>query len=43
VAVYVELYGLYGTLHDAFGTAEWSGKLYHVMRQLLDIRAWQSC
>jgi L-ribulokinase len=37
-AVYRELYGLYRTLHDAFGTAEWSGNLRHVMKQLLDIR-----
>ncbi|MGV3664072.1 MAG: ribulokinase [Prosthecobacter sp.] len=42
VAVYAELYALYRTLHDAFGTAEWSGSLGHVMKQLLDIRARQS-
>lgn len=41
-AVYAELYTLYRTLHDAFGTADWSGKLSHVMKQLLDIRARQS-
>jgi L-ribulokinase len=41
-AVYAELYELYRTLHDAFGTAEWSGKINHVMKQLLDIRARQS-
>ena len=41
-AVYAELYALYRTLHDAFGTAEWSGKINHVMKQLLDIRARQS-
>ncbi|MFC5454121.1 ribulokinase [Prosthecobacter fluviatilis] len=41
-AVYAELYTLYRTLHDAFGSAEWSGKLSHVMKQLLDIRARQS-
>lgn len=41
-AVYAELYALYRTLHDAFGTAEWSGKLGHVMKELLDIRARQS-
>jgi L-ribulokinase len=39
VAVYRELYALYRALHDAFGTAEWSGKLGHVMKELLDIRA----
>ncbi len=42
VAIYAELYALYRTLHDAFGTAEWSGKINHVMKQLLDIRARQS-
>jgi L-ribulokinase len=42
VAVYAELYTLYRTLHDAFGTAEWTGKLNHIMKQLLDIRARQS-
>lgn len=38
VAVYAELYALYRTLHDAFGTAEWSGKLHPVMKKLLEIR-----
>lgn len=42
VAVYRELYALYRSLHDAFGTQEWSGKLHPVMKQLLDIRARQS-
>lgn len=37
-AIYTELYALYRTLHDAFGTAEWSGKLNHVMKRLLGIR-----
>ncbi|MDZ4286834.1 MAG: ribulokinase [Prosthecobacter sp.] len=41
-AVYTELYALYRTLYDAFGTATWSGKLGHVMKQLLDIRGKQS-
>ena len=41
-AVYAELYALYRTLHDAFGTTESSGKINHVMKQLLDIRARQS-
>jgi len=36
-AVYEELYALYRELHDAFGTSEWSGQLYHVMKQLLVI------
>ena len=29
---------LYRTLHDAFGTQEWNGNLYGVMKQLIDIR-----
>ncbi|MEW5983753.1 MAG: ribulokinase [Acidobacteriota bacterium] len=37
-AVYRELYPLYRTLHDAFGTQTWQGSLYHVMKQLIDIR-----
>ena len=41
-AVYAELYALYRTLHDAFGTTAWTGKINHVMKQLLDIRARQS-
>lgn len=41
-AVYAELYALYRTLHDAFGKAEWSGKINHVMKKLLDIRARQN-
>ncbi len=38
-AVYQELYPLYRTLHDAFGTQSWQGSLYHVMKQLIDIRS----
>lgn len=41
VAIYAELYTLYRTLHDAFGSADWSGKLSHVMKQLLEIRGRQ--
>jgi L-ribulokinase len=37
-AVYQELYPLYRTLHDAFGTPGWHGNLYGVMKQLIDIR-----
>ncbi len=37
-AVYRELYEIYRTLHDAFGTPSWSGGLYTVMKRLLDIR-----
>lgn len=37
-AVYRGLYDLYRTLHDAFGTREWHGNLYNVMKQLVNIR-----
>jgi len=36
--VYKKLYKLYKQLHDAFGTKEWSGKMYNVMKDLLSIR-----
>ncbi|MGB9835130.1 MAG: ribulokinase [Candidatus Saccharicenans sp.] len=36
--VYRELYRLYRELHDAFGTRIWQGNLYHVMKDLLEIR-----
>ena len=36
--VYRELYALYKTLHDAFGTREWSGNLHDVMKKLIEIR-----
>jgi len=38
-AVYRDIYLLYRTLHDAFGTTAWTGNLYPVMKQLLEIRA----
>ena len=37
--VYKKLYALYKQLHDAFGTSQWRGGLYEVMKKLLDIRA----
>jgi L-ribulokinase len=37
-AAYAELYRLYRELHDAFGTAEWSGKLGPVMKELIRLR-----
>lgn len=37
-AVYREIYALYRTLHDAFGTTEWQGNLHGVMKALIDIR-----
>ena len=36
--IYAEIYELYRTLHDAFGTREWSGNLAHVMKRLMEIR-----
>ncbi len=36
--IYADLFELYSTVHDAFGKADWSGKLNHVMKRLLDIR-----
>ena len=38
VTVYAELYKVYKTLHDAFGTKDWSGSLFNVMKDLIDIR-----
>jgi L-ribulokinase len=37
-SVYKKLYTLYKQLHDAFGTEQWSGKMYNVMKDLLIIR-----
>jgi L-ribulokinase len=37
-AVYKELYTLYLTLHDAFGTRQTNGNLHRVMKQLIEIR-----
>ncbi len=36
--VYAELYELYHTLHDSFGTTQSDGKLNHVMKELIAIR-----
>ncbi|HEX7619025.1 MAG TPA: ribulokinase [Verrucomicrobiae bacterium] len=36
--IYRELYPLYRTLHDAFGTKDWNGNLFGVMKELIDIR-----
>ena len=38
-AVYQELYALYKELHDAFGTNEWNGNLFGVMKKLIEIRS----
>ncbi len=37
-AIYRELYALYKELHDAFGTKNWNGNLYGVMKKLIEIR-----
>ncbi|MBL9158107.1 MAG: ribulokinase [Verrucomicrobiales bacterium] len=37
-AVYREIYALYRTLHDAFGVADWQGRLSQVMKELIAIR-----
>lgn len=37
--IYRNLYSLYSSLHDAFGTREWQGNLGHVMKELLNIKA----
>jgi L-ribulokinase len=37
-AVYQELYTLYRKLHDAFGTKEWNGNLFGIMKKLIEIR-----
>ncbi len=37
-AVYKELYSLYKTLHDAFGTRQPAGDLHGVMKRLIEIR-----
>ena len=37
-AVYKKLYALYKQIHDAFGTKEWNGNMYNVMKELLTIR-----
>ncbi|HID74939.1 MAG TPA: ribulokinase [Planctomycetaceae bacterium] len=38
VAVYGQLYRLYRTLHDAYGTTNFKGRLYNVMKELIAIR-----
>jgi len=36
--IYRRLYSLYRQMHDAFGTREWSGRMFNVMKDLLEIR-----
>ncbi len=38
VAVYRELFALYGQLHDGFGTAAWNGNMANVMKALIALR-----
>jgi L-ribulokinase len=37
--VYQQLYVLYRKLHDAFGTKDWNGNLFDVMKELIKIRS----
>lgn len=36
--VYKKIYALYRQMHDSFGTKEWNGMMYNVMKDLLVIR-----
>jgi len=36
--VYIRLYSIYKQLHDGFGTSTWQGKMYNVMKDLLQLR-----
>ncbi len=36
--VYKKLYAIYKQLHDGFGTKGWSGSMFNVMKDLLEIR-----
>ena len=36
--VYAQLYALYSTLHDAFGTAAFTGRLDRLMKDLIAVR-----
>lgn len=38
-ATYKELYALYKKIHDAFGTKDWNGNLFGVMKELIEIRS----
>jgi L-ribulokinase len=38
-ATYREMYAVYKELHDAFGTKEWNGNLFGVMKKLIEIRS----
>jgi L-ribulokinase len=36
--IYKQLYLLYQQLHDAFGASSWSGEMFNLMKELLDIK-----
>lgn len=36
--IYKQLYALYHQMHDAFGTRQWSGRMFNLMKDLLNIR-----
>jgi L-ribulokinase len=36
--VYRKLYALYRQLHDGFGTKQWNGNMFNVMKELLQLR-----
>lgn len=36
--IYKKLYSLYRQLHDGFGTKDWNGNMFNVMKDLLNIR-----
>ncbi len=40
-AVYSRMYDWYRTLHDAFGTPEWQGNLFPIMKNLIALREQQ--
>lgn len=37
-SVYQQIYSLYSQAHDAFGTANWSGQMSNIMKDLLELR-----
>ncbi len=39
--VYKKMFAVYKTLHDSFGTKEWTGNLFDVMKDLIELRETQ--
>jgi L-ribulokinase len=35
---YKKLYSIYSQLHDGFGTKQWHGSMYNIMKELINIR-----